>query len=85
MEHALTVEHARLVVSSFLELMHTKPAQRVVVKMTVFLKKVVLILRVAAPHLLTIGVLLKVQDNGEKLLVWPLKSTPCRAGNVGQC
>lgn len=67
----------------FLELMHTKPAQRVVMKMTVFLKKVVLILRVAAPHLLTIKVLVKVQDKGEKLLVWPLKATPCRQGR--QC
>lgn len=63
--------------------MHTKPAQRVVMKMTVFLKKVVLILRVAAPHLLTIKVLVEVQDKGEKLLVWPLKSTPCRQGR--QC
>jgi len=74
-EHALTVEHARPVARSFLELMRALLAQRAIMQVTVFLKKVILVLGATAPHLLmTVNKSAKVKDEGKKILVWLLKS-----------
>ena len=42
--------------------------------MTAFLKKVILVLEATAPHLLTVNKSVKVEDEGKKLLAWPLES-----------
>lgn len=66
-EHALTVEHARPIASSFLELMHALLVQRAIVPLTV------LVLAATALNLLTINKSAKVKDEGKKWLLKPIQ------------